>query len=160
MLHTEALQVLGFEMLQELLTRRCFIEHPILQFKRKELASEIPFEHASFATLEKHFLRGEIVQKLHEARETAVGIVINAGAFTHYSYAIRDAIDVTGLPVMEVHISNIHERESFRHTSVIRAVCVGQIAGFGIKSYTMGLEQLVNDFILKKTPVAKPAETE
>lgn len=122
----------------------------------KERAAELGFEAECFQSNHE----GEIVQKLHEARETAAGIVINAGAFTHYSYAIRDAIDVTGLPVMEVHISNIHERESFRHTSVIRAVCVGQIAGFGIKSYTMGLEQLVNDFILKKTPVAKPAETE
>ena len=115
-------------------------------------AAELGFEAECFQSNHE----GEIVQKLHEARETAAGIVINAGAFTHYSYAIRDAIDVTGLPVMEVHISNIHERESFRHTSVIRAVCVGQIAGFGINSYIMGLDQLVNDFILKKTTEAKP----
>lgn len=114
-------------------------------------AAELGFEVECYQSNHE----GEIVQKLHEARETAAGIVINAGAFTHYSYAIRDAIDVTGLPVMEVHISNIHERESFRHTSVIREVCVGQIAGFGLKSYIMGLEQLVNDFILKKTADAK-----
>jgi 3-dehydroquinate dehydratase-2 len=87
---------------------------------------------------------GVIIDTIHEARLWANGILINPGAFTHYSYAIRDAISAVKLPAVEVHLSNIHTRESFRHTSVIVPVCVGQIAGFGWRSYLHGLAALLD----------------
>lgn len=101
---------------------------------------------------------GEIVIAIHKAMTYAAGIVINAGAYTHYSYAILDAIELCGIPVMEVHISNIHEREIFRHRSVIKPACVGQVYGLGINSYTKGLEILVNDFISKNVTLKKHSE--
>lgn len=85
---------------------------------------------------------GEIIDTLHLARKSFDGIVINAGAYTHYSYAIRDAISAIKIPVVEVHISNVHSRDAFREKSVISPVCVGVIAGFGKNSYLLGLQAL------------------
>ena len=90
---------------------------------------------------------GEICKAIHEAMDYAAGIVINAGAYTHYSYAILDALLLAKLPAIEVHISDIHSREAFRRISVIRQACVDQISGRGLASYTDGLERLVRDFI-------------
>lgn len=86
---------------------------------------------------------GELIDKLHEAEDTGVeGIIFNPGAFTHYSYAIRDAIAGINCPVIEVHISNVYERETFRHKSVIAPVSKGQIAGLGLIGYELALEAL------------------
>lgn len=82
---------------------------------------------------------GELVDKLHEAMQWADGVIINAAAFTHTSIALRDAISAISIPVIEVHISNIHARESFRHESKIAGVCMGSIAGFGWRSYILAL---------------------
>ena len=89
-------------------------------------------------------IEGEIVDKLQWAKDFCDGIVINPAAYTHTSVAIRDAISAVKLPAVEVHISNIHSREEFRKHSYIAPVCIGQIAGFGIDSYKLGLEAVVN----------------
>ena len=83
---------------------------------------------------------GEIIDELHLARKNYDGVILNAGAYTHYSYAIRDAIAAIKIPVIEVHLSNIHARDEFRHTSVIAPVCAGQIAGFGKYSYFLAVD--------------------
>lgn len=90
---------------------------------------------------------GEIIDRLQKAYfEGLAGIVINPGAFTHYSYAIRDALESLDMIKVEVHISNIHKREEFRHTSVTAPVCTGQIAGLGLKGYALAI-----DYILEET---------
>ena len=87
---------------------------------------------------------GVLVDAIHNAREKYQGIVINAGAYTHTSVAIRDALAGVGIPTVEVHLSNIYTREEFRHHSYIAPVAIGQISGFGLDSYRLGLQALVN----------------
>ena len=86
---------------------------------------------------------GAIIDKIHSAAGTADALIINPGAYTHYSYAISDAIAAVDIKTVEVHLSNIHKRESFRSVSVTAPVCQGQISGFGPKSYILGLESLL-----------------
>ncbi len=83
---------------------------------------------------------GELVEALQAARGACDAVILNPAAYTHYSIAIRDAVAAIGIPVIEVHLSNIHAREEFRRTSVIAPVCAGQIAGFGPASYLLGLD--------------------
>lgn len=87
---------------------------------------------------------GEIVEKIHSAYNNADGIVINPGAYTHTSVAIRDALSAVNIPTVEIHMTNIHSREDFRHKSLIAPVCMAQISGFGFDSYKLGLKGLVN----------------
>ncbi len=88
---------------------------------------------------------GELVTFIQQCRGRADGILLNAGAYTHYSIALRDAISAAQVPTVEAHISNIYKREAFRHTSVIAPVCIGQICGFGPYSYILGLRALIED---------------
>lgn len=85
---------------------------------------------------------GALIDRLHEARLDCAGVILNAGAYTHYSYAIRDAISAIKIPVIEVHLSNVDSREEFRKTSVIAPVCKGSISGFGEYSYLLALNAL------------------
>ena len=89
-------------------------------------------------------VEGEIISKLHEVGFEYDGVILNAGAYTHTSVAIRDAISGINTPVVEVHISNILTRESFRHESIIGPACVGSIMGFGLDSYRLGVESFIN----------------
>lgn len=87
---------------------------------------------------------GVVIDRLHEAAESFDAVVLNPGAFTHYSYAIRDAVASIAIPVVEIHLSNIAAREEFRRVSVIAPACVGQIAGFGPFSYLLGLRAAID----------------
>ena len=90
-------------------------------------------------------VEGEIINKLHEAGFTYDGVVLNAGAYTHTSIAIADAIAAINTPVIEVHISNVYKREEFRHNSMLAASCRGVIAGFGMNSYRLAIEDFLID---------------
>ena len=89
---------------------------------------------------------GVLIDRIHEAPLQYDGVILNAGALTHYSYALRDAIASVTLPVVEVHMSNVHAREEFRRTSVIAPVCIGSVAGFGSFSYHLALAALIERF--------------
>ena len=107
-----------------------------------EKCDELGFEAETFQSNHE----GAIIDKLQECYFKGVdGIVINPGAFTHYSYAIRDAISSINAPVIEVHISNVHKREEFRHKSVTAPVCAGQICGLGTNGYLYALEELCDE---------------
>ncbi|GIV05230.1 MAG: 3-dehydroquinate dehydratase [Fimbriimonadales bacterium] len=99
---------------------------------------------------------GALIDALHEARAWADGVIINAGAYTHTSIALRDAISAIQLPTIEVHLSNIYAREPFRHISLIAPVCVGCISGFGAESYLLAIHAM--SLILAKQAGGDPAE--
>ena len=111
-------------------------------------------EHAHRMGVEVEFFQsnheGALIDRIHEARRRVDGIVINPGALTHYSYALRDAIEAVGLPAVEVHLSDIHAREPFRRVSVIAPVCLAQIRGKGAQSYVEGLERLLTHLNAKQ----------
>lgn len=105
------------------------------QQKAEELGAEIDFRQTNH--------EGELIDWLQGAKEDAQGVVLNSAAFTHHSLAVRDAVSACGLPVIEVHISNIYAREAWRATSVISEVSVGVIAGLGVRGYLLAIEALV-----------------
>jgi 3-dehydroquinate dehydratase-2 len=110
---------------------------------------ELAAQHDSKVRTVQSNHEGTLIDALHEAQGWADGILINPGAFTHTSYALRDALAAIGIPCVEVHLSNIYARETFRHKSVIAPVCLGQISGFGWRSYTLGFVALL-EFINEK----------
>lgn len=114
-----------------------------LRDQAKKLDTEIEFFQSNS--------EGEIVGKIQSAMDKCDGLLINPGAYTHTSVAIRDAILSTGLPVVEVHISNVHKREEFRHKSFISGVALGVISGFGVDSYFLGLSGLVRYLKVKNS---------
>ena len=109
-----------------------------LEVRVKHYAHELGFE-TSFSQTNHE---GEFCELLHRAPEMADGLVLNPGAWTHYSYAIRDALEASGLPAVEVHLSAVDEREDWRRISVIRDICVGTVSGKGVEGYREALELL------------------
>jgi 3-dehydroquinate dehydratase-2 len=107
----------------------------------RKLGHDLRVEVVSFQTNHE----GAMCERIHQAfLENVAGVVINAGAWTHYSYGIRDALAILTVPVVEVHMSNIHAREEFRHHSVFAEIVKGQICGFGLDSYLLGLRAAVS----------------
>lgn len=114
------------------------------------LAAELGVEIDSFQTN----CEGAMCDRIHQAFQEGVdGVLINAGAWTHYSYGLRDALAILTVPIVELHMSNIHAREEFRHQSVLAEVCQGQIAGFGVDSYLLALRAAVSS-----AQAGRPAE--
>ena len=89
-------------------------------------------------------IEGELIDILHKAEGEYDGVLFNAGGYTHTSVALRDAVGAIAVPVIEIHISNVSAREDFRHTSLLGATCIGTIAGFGLDSYRLGIEAILN----------------
>jgi len=125
----------------------------LLGVREKSIYGSADFE-SYLAELQKHFtnisfsyyqsnVEGEIINKLHDVGFSYDGIVLNAGAYTHTSIAIADAIAAINTPTIEVHISNVYKREEFRHTSMLAANCKGVIAGFGMHSYRLAVESFL-----------------
>lgn len=108
----------------------------------KELVERYP--QVEFSYYQSN-VEGEMINKIHEVGFDYDGIVLNAGAYTHTSIALQDAIRAVTSPVIEVHISNVHQREEFRHKSMISCACVGVICGFGLDSYRLGVEALLEN---------------
>jgi len=109
--------------------------------KLKELAKELGVELETFQTNHE----GAMCEKIHQAHQEKVDtVIINAGAWTHYSYALRDALAILKVPIIEVHMSNIHAREEFRHYSVVSPLAKGLICGFGVDSYLLGIRAAVS----------------
>jgi 3-dehydroquinate dehydratase-2 len=107
----------------------------------KELARELEVEIESFQTN----FEGEMCERIHQAYNEGVdAVVINAGAWTHYSYGLRDALAILTVPIVEIHMANIHAREEFRHHSVFAEIAKGQICGFGVETYLLGLRAAVS----------------
>ena len=106
-----------------------------VRMRAAELKVEVDFRQSN--------IEGELVGWIQEAKSRFQAIVINAAGYTHTSVALRDAISAVGVPTIEIHLSNIHAREEFRHKSLIAPVCCGQICGFGPKSYILGLEAAI-----------------
>jgi 3-dehydroquinate dehydratase-2 len=109
------------------------LEHRIARFAR-ELRLETVFFHTNH--------EGEFVEELHKASDYSDGLILNPGAWTHYSWAVRDALEIAGLPAIEVHLSNVAEREAFRRVSVLEGVVVGKVSGQGVDGYREALERL------------------
>ncbi len=119
---------------------------PEIEAKIRERATKVGAE----IDFRQSNLEGELVAWIQQAKGKFDVVVLNAAAYTHTSIALRDAIAATGLPVIEVHISNVHAREEFRHKSLIAPVCYGQIIGFGVHSYVLALEASLNVNVSKK----------
>jgi 3-dehydroquinate dehydratase II len=112
-----------------------------VNLRLKSLAAELAVNVEAFQTNDE----AEMAERIHRAfSDTVDGVVINAGAWTHYSYGIRDALAILTVPIVEVHMSNIHAREEFRHHSVFVEIIKGQISGFGADSYLLGLRAVVS----------------
>lgn len=124
----------------------------------KSLAAELGVDVECFQTN----FEGAMVERIHAAHGDGTdAIVINAGAWTHYSYGIRDALAILKVPIVECHMSNIHAREAFRHVSVIAEIAKGQIAGFGVDSYLLSLRAAVAavSAVATATPAVAPAKS-
>ena len=117
-------------------TKLSEIEHKLVEYGKK---------HNTQIDCFQSNIEGELVEAIQKSQDAYDGIVLNAGGYTHTSVAIRDAIASVETPVVEVHLTNVHAREEFRHNSMIAPVCVGQIAGFGENSYILGIDALLNN---------------
>lgn len=119
-------------------TTLCEIEDELIEYA---------FNRGAYVCCFQSNSEGAIIDEIHSCHKRYDGIIINAGAYTHYSHAIRDAIEAVEIPAVEVHISDIHKREPFRHFSAIEPVCCEQICGRGKKGYFDALDALINEYI-------------